>query len=378
MNIVLRNLLAGSAIAALAGAAVAEELSYGGGWPPNSGPTAALETYAKAIEENSGGEVTMKVYPLSLISFAEANAGVKDGLADMATILTPYFSAEFPTLNMISEFSAMMELNDLSSDMSPYVYAAAMSEYILMHCEDCQKEIAAQNQVYMGAASTSSYALQCMTPVTSPEELKGKRVRTGGAYWSRWAQAMGAVSVSISINETFEGLSQGVLDCTASNPAELTSFAFMDVVKHIYTGMPGGQFTVPTTINRDRWRELSSEGRAAIMKANARLAAEMNWTYTEESNAGLAGSRERGIDVTRASDGLIAANEAFIQADLSNVVTLYREKFGVENGDAAIAKIRELAVRWNTLMPGVETVDQLAELYWNEIYSKIDTETYGM
>jgi len=379
MHYTRRALMAGGAMIALATSAhAADQLSYAGGWPPNSGPTGALENYAKSVEENSGGNLTMKVYPLSLLSFAESNAGLKDGLADLSTILTPYFSAEFPTLNMISEFSTLMELDGLSGERSSLAFAGAVSEYVLLNCPSCKEEVAAQNQVYMGAGSTTSYALQCVVPVTSPAELKGKRIRAGGAYWARWAEAMGAVPVSISINETFEALSQGVLDCTASNPAELVNFSFIDVVKHVYTGLPGGQFTVPTMMNLDRWQGLGDEEKAALMKSNARLAAEMTWVYLEEASKGMNDSRAKGIEVAAASDELNTMNQKFIEEDLAAIVDSYREKFGVENGEDAIAGMRELAARWTKLIEGVENVDQLADLYWNEIYSKIDIATYGM
>ncbi|WP_233145644.1 C4-dicarboxylate TRAP transporter substrate-binding protein [Phaeobacter sp. 22II1-1F12B] len=328
--------------------------------------------------EASGGELTMRVFPLSLLSFAESNAGLRDGLADLSTILTPYFSAEFPNLNMISEFSEMVELADFSGELSSLAFAGAVSEYVMLNCDNCQEEVAAQNQVYMGAGMTTSYALQCTAPVTSPEELTGKRVRAGGAYWARWAEAMGAVPVSISINETFEALSQGVLDCTASNPAELVNFSFIDVVKHVYIGLPGGQFTVPTMMNRDRWQGLSEESRQALMKANADLAAEMTWVYLEEARSGLSQSEERGIEVTDANDSLISMNQEFIEKDLSSVVDIYAERFDLANGADASAKVRELLTRWTELTSGVESAEQLATIYWDEIYSKIDVSSYGM
>ena len=59
-----------------------------------------LEDYAKAIEEYTNGDVTMRVFPLSLLSFAEVNAGVRDGIADAAANLTAYFPAEVPNLRI--------------------------------------------------------------------------------------------------------------------------------------------------------------------------------------------------------------------------------------------------------------------------------------
>lgn len=356
----------------------AQTLRFAGGWPPNSGPDAALQAYAARVGELSGGALKMKIFPLTLLSFAEANSGVKDGIADAAAILTPYFAAEFPTLNMISEFSTLVELPDYSSDLSSLAFAAAVSEYVMMHCPACEKELAAQNEVYMGAGMTTSYALQCTVPLAGPADLSGKRIRAGGAYWARWAEAMGATPVSISINETFEALSQGVLDCTASNPAELVNFGFVDAVKHVYTGTPGGQFTVPAMMNRDTWRGLSEEGRAAVMQANATYAADMTWAYLQEARRGLKAAGEKGIDTLPAGAAMAEKSQDFIEADLTAVIDAYAEKYGVQDGAAAQAKVRELLGRWTELVKGVESVEALRELYWTEIYSKIDAKTYGL
>lgn len=378
MTKAIRTALFGGTMLALAGAAQADTLRYAGGWPPGSGPNGALENYAATLEGNSGGSLKMKVFPLTLLSFAESNAGLKDGIADLSTVLTPYFSAEFPTLNMVSEFSTLVELADYTSELSSLAFAAAVSEYVILNCPSCQEEVAKQNQVYMGAGMTTSYALQCTVPVTSPEELKGKRVRAGGAYWARWAEAMGAVPVSISINETFEALSQGVLDCTASNPAELINFSFVDVVKYVYQGLPGGQFTVPTMINRDRWQGLTTEERTALMKSNATLAAEMTWVYLQEARAGVKKTVEKGNFVGQADASLISQNQAFIESDLEAIVGNYKDKFGIENGAEASAKMRELVARWSGLVQGIDNPQALADLYWNEIYSKVDASSYGM
>lgn len=377
MKRIITSVLAGASLLALAPAVQADQLSFAGGWPPNSKPTAVLEAYAEAIEENSGGELTMRVFPLSLLSFAEGNAGVRDGLADTAAILTPYFPAEFPNLNMISEFSQLVELEEFSGETSSTAFAGALTEYVLLNCPDCLSETAKQNQVYLGAAMTTSYALQCVVPLNSPEDLKGKRIRTAGAYWSRWAETVGAVPVSMSVNETFEALNQGVLDCTASNTADFVNFSFIEVVKYLYTGLPGGQFTVPTMMNKDRWNGLSDSGKSAVMKASAKLASEMTWVYLEEARAGKEKSPELGIEYGPASDSLVAMNRDFIANDVKNVATVYKDRFDLKNGDAAAEKLRELLGRWTELTADVDSADALTELYWNEIYSKIDVSSYG-
>lgn len=355
----------------------ADTLSYAGGWPPNAGATKALQAYATALGDATGGALKMKIYPLSLLNFAEANAGVKDGLADMATILMPYFAAEYPRLNMLGEASPMMEMDAVASEKSFMAYSAAFAEYVLLKCPDCRAEATAQNQVYLGTAATTSYVLQCVTPVGTLADIKGKRIRTAGPYWARWVEGMGAVPVTISINETFEALNQGVLDCTASNPTDMKAFGFIDTVKHVFTGVPGGQFPLPTTINLDRWNGLSADERQALLKATAGLFAGMNWVYYTDGMAAMQEAAEKGIAIEKPAGDLAAANQTFIANDLKAVAGNYGATYGIEDAEAKITDLQDLVTKWAALIRDVDSEEALADLYWTEIYSKVDTAALG-
>lgn len=377
MKPLLKKLFAGASILAMSGAAHAANLSFAGGWPPNSAPTAVLEEFAKAVKENTKGDVTVRVFPLSLLSFAEANAGVRDGIADMTANLTAYFPSEFPNLNMLSEFSELVELKEFSGELSSYAFAGAITEYVMLNCANCQTEVAAQNQVYLGSSSTTSYVLQCTKPLTSVADLKGKRIRTAGAYWARWAEKMGAVPVSMSINETLEALNQGVLDCTASNTADFVNFGFIDVVKYVYVGLPGAQFNIPITMNKDTWNGLSKESKTGMLRSSAKLMADIASVYVKEGRSGRERAPGLGIEYGNAATDLLDANLAFISADKDAVAAIYKERFNIQTGTEAAAALTKLMVKWTDLTKGVSGGDALGEIYWNEVLSKLDVASYG-
>ena len=123
-----RALLCGAALTALTASAQAETLRYAIGWPPNTTATDAVQTFADTAEEASGGDLSVKVYPLSLLNFLEASSGVRDGIADIVTILVPYFLAEFPVTNFASELSGLADLEDGIGDRASLVFAGALSE----------------------------------------------------------------------------------------------------------------------------------------------------------------------------------------------------------------------------------------------------------
>lgn len=373
----LKTMLLGATMFSLAGASHAADLSFAGGWPPNSAPTAVLEEFAKAATELTAGEVNVRVFPLSLLNFTESNAGVRDGIADMTANLMAYFPAEFANFNMLAEFSELVELEGFAGELSSTAFAGAISEYVFTSCPACLGEIAAQNQVYLGAGSTTSYALQCMQPLASVDDLKGKRIRAAGAYWARWAETVGATPVSMSINETLEGLNQGVVDCTASNTADFVNFGFIDVVKHLYVGLPGAQFNVPFTMNKDTWNGLSDAAKTGMLRAHAKLIADITWVYIQEARAGKERAPGLGISYENASADLIAMNQAFIAQDKDAIARIYNERFQITNGAEAAGALNDLLVKWTALTKDVTSPEQLAEIYWTEVYSKVDVATYG-
>ncbi len=377
MNKTMKALVAGASMLAIAGAAQAAELSFAGGWPPNSAPTAKIEDYAKAVEEYSNGEVSVRVFPLSLLSFGEINAGLRDGIADVAGNLLAYFPAEYPTMNMLAEFSELVELEEFAGELSSLAFTGAITEYVMNECPACMEEMAAQNQVYLGSSSTTSYVLQCAVPLNSVADLEGKRMRAAGAYWARWAESVGAVPVSMSINETLEGLSQGVVDCTMSNTADFVNFGFIDVVDHVYVGAPGAQFNVPFTMNKDSWNSLSDANKQAMLRAHAKLAADIAWVYILDGRNGRERAPGEDIEYGPAPDDIVAMNREFIQQDKDAIAEIYNERFGIEGGAEAAATLTEALSKWTELTKDVSSGEELAEIYWNEIFSKVDVATYG-
>ncbi len=376
-----RNLLAALAgtAAVMAGAAAqAETLRFAIGWPPNTNAAGAFDAFGEVLSEETDGEMEIEVYPLSLLNFLESASGVKDGIADLTAILLPYFITEYPASNFGTELAALTDLVvEEGEDVGP-AYAGAFNEWMMLNCPACMEEFSDNNTVFLGGGSTTRYHLICNKKVNTLEDLQGARIRTGGAWWARWASAMGATPVSMSVNETFEGLNQGVLDCSASSNSELKNFGFIDVAKFVTEGAPGSQFPSATAvINKDAWLSASEDERRALLKAGAMLAAKITWVYIEESRTGLKEAAEKGIPVEQAGDSLLEKSRAFVASDPETVAASYAERFGLENGEQLAAKMKELIGKWADLTADVENEQQLADLYWNEIMSKADVSTYG-
>src|SRR5699024_7895011 len=95
-----------------------------------------------------------KVYELSLLSLGEMSSGISHGLTDIGYILTPYFPAEYPHINMASEVSMLLALQDSSHGKEGMAYAAAMAEFVLLNCPECNEEFTRQGQVYTSGGAS--------------------------------------------------------------------------------------------------------------------------------------------------------------------------------------------------------------------------------
>ena len=86
-----------AALTMTATTASADQLRFAIGHPPASFLVKAGETMAKTMAAETGDAVTIKVFPMSLLSMAETSGGLRDGLADIGTVMSTYFRPSFRT-----------------------------------------------------------------------------------------------------------------------------------------------------------------------------------------------------------------------------------------------------------------------------------------
>ena len=254
-----------------------------------------------------------------------------------------------------------------------------MSEFIFLNCPQCVAEFAQQKQVFLGSAATPPYSLLCRDEVSSLADLKGKCLRTSGAQWARWAESVGANPITMSVNEIYEGLSQGVVDCSVQSTPELSVFRLFEVIDSITLNYPGGVFggVGASNINLDTWRNLDDEQRQALLRAAAGLSAHFSWGYETAGVENEATAKEQGISIIQPDSAMREDNVAFIKQDMKAIAKAYEKQYGIEDGAAMIETFQDLLKKWDGLIDGVESGDELAEIYWQEVFSKVDASSYA-
>ena len=221
----------------------------------------------------------------------------------------------------------------------------------------------------------------CTQPIRTLDDLKGKKFRSAANNFARWAEYFGGIAVSLPANDVYEAMGQGVVDCAMMSATELSNFSLFDVTKAVTTGIPGGVFAGVATnnVNTEVWRSLTTEQRATMIKASAYAQADFTWKFYADAKANLEAAPSKGIEIIKASPEIVAASEEFVKQDMKTTAEQYERDYGVSDAAAKIEIMRKLIEKWKPLTEGMaDDTDRLAQLYWDEIYSKVDPATYGM
>ena len=379
---VTRMTLVGSLVAAsFAGTLHAQDFRFAVGFAPGSASTDGAEAFGEVLEQESDGTLSARIFALDLLGLGEMSGGVRDGIADVGNVLAPYFPSQFPHTNMVAELTMLLTLSDPPDGRHGMAYMGAVAEFMMLNCADCLDEWAAQQQVYLPNGATPEYQLMCTEPVRDQSELQGKRLRVAGAQWARWAEHFEASTVSLPGGEVFEALSQGVVDCTVQSSPELGNFQLKEVVTDITTDVPGGVFSGGAlSFNRSVWQGLDDKQREHVLRAAARLAGEVTWRYQAYGERDLEEAREAGVTVHDPSAELVEASRQFIEADVARIAASYEDNYDIADAEAKIAELRPMIEDWMKRLEDtdVEDGEDLGDLYWEAIYSRVDPASYGL
>ncbi len=323
------------------------------------------------IREESEGRLSATIIGPEVVNLGQMRDALQSGLAEVGLYLPLYYPAELPYMSTVAEVALI--------GVNPHAMASALTEYIVT-CEPCQAELRRFGVIYLGSGSTHTYHFVTTTPVESLSDLRGLRLRSGGAPWSRWADHVDAVPVNLPVGETFESMSQGTIDGTMTSLADLLSFRLVELASHVNL-MEMGTYhaTSNFTVTQDTWNSLSPEDRAAFARAANRANADMTqrWAY-EMTDMAIEAGQGAGITFTEPADDLAEAFAEFALADTETVAELSRVRFGIEDAHEQVARFMELVERWEAIVEEIgPDAPAIAARVQQEVWDHVDFETYG-
>lgn len=351
----------------------ARDLRIASGAPPPHPATSHLYNgLAEYLPEESDG--TIGTIPLGpeVVGLRAMKDGLQTGLVDVGNLLPLYFPAELPNFALAGELSLSAKV--------PHAMAAALTEYTV-NCASCQDELKSFGTVYLGSGSSDPYMLLTKTPVQTAEDLKGLRLRSGGAPYSRWAENFGAVPVSISVLDTFEAMSQGTIDGSMASIGDLLAFRLVELVEGV-TAVPLGTYfsTSNFATANATWADMSVEEREALARAANRGNANFTqrWGY-EFAGIARGAAEKAGITFVEADPSLVQAAADFAVADREAAAQIAQERFGMTDAPDRVAEFMALVAKWEAIAEEVNNDrDAMIERVWEDVWSKVDFATYGL
>lgn len=313
LRTLVRSAQAGlAALTLTAGAAAAQtELTYSS-WIPWSHPV-NQEIYIpwmEAIEEESEGRITFRRLPKPVASPPAHLDAVRTGQADVAFTVHGYQRARYAAY-LFAELPFLGDSAELTS-----VALQRTHEEFLADKEDSLYpgvHLVGMNMHGPGVVHHTS------TPILSPSDMEGQKMRTGGPIPLAIVEGWGGVSIRQPAPKSYEILSAGIADGILFPFESIPSFNLTELIEHSTT-MPGGWYSSShfLIINQRKYDALSDEDKAVIDKysgeAFSRLAG-AGWDRLNE--AGLATMQEAGKQIHEAPPELVAAledlNESFTE-----------------------------------------------------------------
>ncbi|MCK2184570.1 DctP family TRAP transporter solute-binding subunit [Halomonas getboli] len=296
--------LAGAALLTSTLTAQARELSVSTVLPDAFPWGQAAQKWADLVEERSGGELTLRVYPnAQLVSGDQTRefSAMRSGLIDLAVGSTINWSPQVPALNL---FSLPFFLPD--TDAVDAVTGGEAGEMIFSAIEDKGVVPLAWGENGFRQLSNSS------TDIDAPSDLEGLKIRVvGSPLFQDTFTALGANPTQMSWADAKPALTTGAVD-GQENPLSVFDVARIDQVGQSHLTL-WNYMNDPLVFasNRQVWDSLTEDQRA-MLRETAVEAGAWEIAKTREEEAGrLAAIRERGVTVTELDDDQY---QAFVEA----------------------------------------------------------------
>lgn len=374
LNTLVRTLLSVSLLAGGIAQAQASSLKVSLYWGPKSPIViGGYKPFVEAVEADPSTDLKVKMFTGGALLDAKATLpGLRSGIADVGTLALTYFPAELPASQLVADLAMM------GSDS--VVAAAAVTEYMLQHCQACRNDWQKLGLVLTAAYSTSPYLVISKTKVETLDDLKGKKIRSPGGVWDRWVESVGAVPVNVSSSEMYEAFNRGVVDMVIHTPAALKSVNLGDFAKYVIK-LPLGTYHALSagTYNAKTWKRLSAAERKTILDRSAILVVGISDQYRVQDVEAEEIYTRKGVTVAEPSEALKKQVAEFRKADMTSIIADAKGKYGIANPEAEIQTLEKLFAKWEQLLaPAAGDRKKMEEIVRQEIYDRIDPATFGI
>lgn len=252
--------------------------------PPKSNDVAPMLWFLEEVKRRTSGRVDYEAFlGNSLVKDQNILDAVGSGVVEMGKIYTVTYPGQLPLWNIG---------NLPFTSSSPCVSMMTLGE-LRERFPSFNQETDRLNIVALGGVSTGGTELASRNPIASVDDLKGLKVRAAGLQGLAFS-AVGAVPMSIPVNDLYEAMSRGVVDAATSYVLYTRPFRYNEMADY-FTFVGLGQAVQGEIMNKDFWESLPADIQAIMKKTMA----EAHLLYMENAQVALEKEREiveKGLD----------------------------------------------------------------------------------
>lgn len=284
---------------------------------------AVLEGWAKAVTDDSNGTLVVElVTGGTLASHGQVLDRVSSGVVQIGWDIQGYYPGKFPKTEVVAlPFGFDTAENGTLALNSLFDEGLISSEY-----DDVK--------VLNLFTFPNGYVLSSK-PATSLEGMKGLKMSAINPTRQSIASAIGAVPVSLSIVDWYQGLSRGTIDAVIESYSAVPPFRLAEVTSH-FVEVPLGGNAAFMFMNKDVFEALPEEAKAAI-ESNSGA------DFDRKMGAFWDGAAIAGRGMIEAAGGTITRPEGTELADWQSAVQPVVDDWvaSVEGGNAILDAFRK-------------------------------------
>ncbi len=310
-------LLGATAALSVAASANARELTLGMQDNEASNVYVGAQEFASQLEELSGGEMTINMFPSSTLGdFKAMVAQVQAGELDMVVTGYPDMSYTIPELNLIGAPYVATDFENLQG-----IIAGSWGQEMAAKFEE--QGVHLLDVWYYGTRQTTANRA-----IESIDDMAGLRLRTPNVpFLIAYAEAVGATPAPVAFAEVYLALQTNQVDAQENPLPTIEAQKFYEVQSHVALT---NHFVASAAvqISNDLWQELSEEERGWIQQA-VEAGGDVNDEATRQAEEDLIATfEERGLTVTRPD-----------LAPFKEAMQPYYDTLEAEFGEGAIARV---------------------------------------
>lgn len=240
-------------------ALAATVLTYGEPGPNRGARASATKWFAQEVEKRSGGDLKIDImWGGALFKANASRQSIAAGVVDMGTIIPDYFPKEMVSFTLT---------NLPFENLDPWVGLKTNFEH--MKSPEVTSNLAEQNLSFVTSYMLSNVIVLCKgSAVRTLEDIKGKKIRGVGTFGKIFGD-LGANLVSMSIYKAYQGLGNGLLDCSLGYMSATIALKQHEASDSL-TKLNWGTYTgLGIFINKDTLTKLSPSQRKVIDEVGA-------------------------------------------------------------------------------------------------------------